>query len=426
MTSPMDTAFAHRLLLAHLQAATSIATTFQNLPLFTPQPPQHAHHQPITTPPSSPRPTRRTPPPPQPQPSHSRSRSPPPTTGKPFKECKPEPSPSHTPTSPHQHSPHHHKPKATHHRLPQKNNTEPMPPHTPPITTISLTSSPNSPPQPVPTPQPVPSTKPAQILTESPPYPDNGGWEPSEDEKLAAFKLNKRARPSWKYIAKALNKTPFDCKGRWQVLRILYTPQQPDSPEVEPEASSPHKASHQAAASPPATKDASTMTYRTSGSIRQRDIEHRTAVHDQSKQSFPGLLGAEEHPELLMALYCILLSIRTYLHIGLLLLVVSAVVSNRLQPTTYHYSFLPQVQQKQDRLPAELMLFQHTPHTSNLRQLTHRQCCVQTIHVIPSNSSPQCIYEIYSGLLHLLLNLMIFLCSKFLSNLNVMTISVPP
>jgi len=74
----MDTAFAHRLLLAHLQAATSIATTFQNLPLFTPQPPQHAHHQPITTPPSSPRPTRRTPPPPQPQPSHSRSRSPPP------------------------------------------------------------------------------------------------------------------------------------------------------------------------------------------------------------------------------------------------------------------------------------------------------------------------------------------------------------
>ena len=254
----MDTAFAHRLLLAHLQAATSIATTFQNLPLFTPQPPQHAHHQPITTPPSSPRPTRRTPPPPQPQPSHSRSRSPPPTTGKPFKECKPEPSPSHTPTSPHQHSPHHHKPKATHHRLPQKNNTEPMPPHTPPITTISLTSSPNSPPQPVPTPQPVPSTKPAQILTESPPYPDNGGWEPSEDEKLAAFKLNKRARPSWKYIAKALNKTPFDCKGRWQVLRILYTPQQPDSPEAE--ASSPHKASHQAAASPPATKDASTMT----------------------------------------------------------------------------------------------------------------------------------------------------------------------
>ena len=260
MTSPMDTAFAHRLLLAHLQAATSIATTFQNLPLFTPQPPQPTHHQPITTPPSSPRPTRRTPPPPQPQTTQSRSRSPPLTTGKLFKECKPEPSPSHTPTSPHQHSPHHHKSEATHHRLPQKNNTEPMPPHTPPITTISLTSSPNSPPQPVPTPQPVPSTKPAQILTESPPYPDNGGWEPSEDEKLAAFKLNKRARPSWKYIAKALNKTPFDCKGRWQVLRILYTPQQPDSPEVEPEPSSPHKASHQAAASPPATKDASTMT----------------------------------------------------------------------------------------------------------------------------------------------------------------------
>ena len=267
MTSPLDTAFAHRLLLAHLQAATSIATTFQNLPPFTPQPPQHAHHPLTTTPPSSQRPARRTPPPPQPQPSFSRSRSPPPTTGKPFMECKPEPSPSHTPTSPHQFSPHHHKSKATHQH---KNNTDLQKQPTPPITTISLTSSPNSPPQtspvppipPLPTPvppaSPVPPSKPAHILTDSPHYPDNGGWEPSEDEKLAAFKLNKRARPSWKYIAKALNKTPFDCKGRWQVLRILYTPQQPDSPEAE--ASSPHKASHQAAASPPATKDASTMT----------------------------------------------------------------------------------------------------------------------------------------------------------------------
>ena len=49
MASPLDTAFTHRLLLAHLQAATSIATTFQNLPLFTPQPPLPAH-QPTTTP----------------------------------------------------------------------------------------------------------------------------------------------------------------------------------------------------------------------------------------------------------------------------------------------------------------------------------------------------------------------------------------
>ena len=39
MTSPLDIALAHRLLLAHLQAATSFATTFQNLPLFTPHPP---------------------------------------------------------------------------------------------------------------------------------------------------------------------------------------------------------------------------------------------------------------------------------------------------------------------------------------------------------------------------------------------------
>ena len=52
MTSPLDTAFAHRLLLAHLQAATSIATTFQNLPPFTPQPPQQTHHPLTTTPPS--------------------------------------------------------------------------------------------------------------------------------------------------------------------------------------------------------------------------------------------------------------------------------------------------------------------------------------------------------------------------------------
>ena len=81
---------------------------------------------------------------------------------------------------------------------------------------------------------------------------------PVKMRNFAAFKLNKRSRPSWKYIAKALNKTPFDCKGRWQVLRILYTPQQPDSPEAE--ESSPHKASQQAEATPPATKDASTMT----------------------------------------------------------------------------------------------------------------------------------------------------------------------
>ena len=269
MTSPMDTAFAHRLLLAHLQAATSIATTFQNLPLFTPQPPPPTHHQPITTPTSSKRSSRRTPPPQPPPPLLSRSRSPPRTNNKSLLRCKPEPSPSHTPTSPHQHSPHHHKDKATQSRPQHKNNTDLQQQHTPPITTISLSSSPTSPPQPLPTPplptpppptSPAPKPKSPQILTDSPPYPDNGGREPSEDEKLAAFKLNKRARPSWKYIAEALNKTPFDCKGRWQVLRILYTPQQPESPEAEAEAASPHKTTHQAEATPPATRDASTMT----------------------------------------------------------------------------------------------------------------------------------------------------------------------
>ena len=55
MTSPLDTAFAHRLLLAHLQAATSIATTFQNLPPFTPQLPHQAHHPLTTTPPFPPK-----------------------------------------------------------------------------------------------------------------------------------------------------------------------------------------------------------------------------------------------------------------------------------------------------------------------------------------------------------------------------------
>ena len=261
MTSLLDTAFAHRLLLAHLQAATSIATTFQNLPLFTPQPLPPAN-QPISTPTSSKRSRRRTPPPPPP-PTPPRSRSPPPNTGKSHLRCKPEPSPSYTPTSPHQHSPAQHKDTKTQQQqqTSHQNNTG-FQQLTPPVTTISLNSSPSTPPLPLPTPPPpptpVPPPKPPQTLSDSPPYPDNGGWQPSEDEKLASFKLNKRARPSWKYIAKALNKTPFDCKGRWQVLQILYKPQPPESPEAE--AAAPDHTSHQAEATAPATRDASTMT----------------------------------------------------------------------------------------------------------------------------------------------------------------------
>ena len=79
-----------------------------------------------------------------------------------------------------------------------------------------------------------------------------------------------------------------------------------------------------------------------------------------------------------MPLYGILLSIRTYLHIGLLLFVVLAVASNRLQPTTHHYSFLPHAQQKQDRSPAVHILLERLPHTTNSRPLKHRQYCVQT------------------------------------------------
>ena len=64
-----------------------------------------------------------------------------------------------------------------------------------------------------------------------------------------------------------------------------------------------------------------------------------------------------------MPLYCILWSIRTYLHIDLLLFVVSAVASNRLQPTTHHYSFLPHVQQnKIGRQQSSFCL--NTRHTS--------------------------------------------------------------
>ena len=32
---------------------------------------------------------------------------------------------------------------------------------------------------------------------------------------------NKKLRPSWTHVAKALNKPEFDCKGRWKTLQIL-------------------------------------------------------------------------------------------------------------------------------------------------------------------------------------------------------------
>ena len=270
MTSPLDTEFAHRLLLAHLQAATSIATTFQNLPPFTPHPqPPPPANQSISTPTSTKRSRRRTPPPPPP-PSPPRSRSPPPTTGKSHLGCKLEPSPSYTPTTPHQHSPAQHKDTKTQQQETHQNNTG-FQQLTPPVTTISLNSSPSTPPPPPPTPpppSPLPPLKPQQALSDSPPYPDNGGWEPSDDEKLASFKLNKRARPSWKYIAKALNKTPFDCKGRWQVLQVLYTPQPPESPEAE--AASPRHTTHQAEAAAPATRDDRSLS-----TIRQSDRDQQ-------------------------------------------------------------------------------------------------------------------------------------------------------
>ena len=68
-------------------------------------------------------------------------------------------------------------------------------------------------------------------------------------------------------------------------------------------------------------------------------IDSSPLCHTVRLQTYysPGLLCAEEHPELLMALY--LFSIRTYLHICPVPFVVSAVVSNRLQPMNTAITF---------------------------------------------------------------------------------------
>ena len=79
---------------------------------------------------------------------------------------------------------------------------------------------------------------------------------------------------------------------------------------------------------------------------------------------FPGLLCAEEHPELLMALY--LLSIHTYLHICPVPFVVSAVVSNRLQPKNTAITFFHTCCQEHDRLPVEPILFEQAFLTPNV------------------------------------------------------------
>lgn len=204
MTSPLDLPMAHRLLLAHLQAATSITTPLQNLPQFNPttQPspthpmdPLSRPHNPTTPP---------TPPPPpfticrsrsphrphafsltnQHHPSHSH-----------HSHCKPEPSSSPTPTvspppSP-PNPPQHMTTSPTTRRLSQQ-KTQPA---------FSLHSSTSSPTQPLALPTNIPLTTPPPLplpdgsRSPSPPYPDNGGWEPSDDEKLASLKLNKKAHP---------------------------------------------------------------------------------------------------------------------------------------------------------------------------------------------------------------------------------------
>ena len=135
--------------------------------------------------------------------------------------------------------------------------------------------------------------------------------------------------------------------------------------------------------------------YRPSGSDRQRDIEYTTAAYDRPDSAFHDFLVLKNIPNYLMHLYGILLSIRTYLHIGLLLGVVSAVASNRLQPTTHHYSFLPHAQQKQDWSPVVHSLLEHLPHT--IQQVVDKLSTNEaspmlcTDQFIPSNSLFHCI-----------------------------------
>lgn len=232
MTSPIDFPLAHRLLLAHLQAATSIATTFQHLPHYT-------------TPTSSNNTT------------FSTSTATPPST---HQHCKPEPSPSHTPTPLHAPAQ-----RPTPPNLPQAQPWQLSPQTARPA--YSLHSSPNTPPPP---PTPKQPLNRSNSHSPSPPYPDNGGWEPSDDEKLASLKLNKKARFSWKQIAKTLNKTEFDCKGRWKTVQILYTPQPLDATDPLPPSA--------AATLQPLTRDVATMTT-TTHSPTDRATEAHEAQH---------------------------------------------------------------------------------------------------------------------------------------------------
>ena len=94
-------------------------------------------------------------------------------------------------------------------------------------------------------------------------------------------------------------------------------------------------------------------------------IDSSPLCHTVRLQTYysPGLLCAEEHPELLMALY--LFSIRTYLHICPVPFVVSAVVSNRLQPMNTAITLFHTCCQKQDRLLVEPILFKQVFLTPN-------------------------------------------------------------
>ena len=47
----------------------------------------------------------------------------------------------------------------------------------------------------------------------------NRPWPPCEDHELAQYKMDTKSRPSWKTIAKRLDRTVEGCQARWQWLK---------------------------------------------------------------------------------------------------------------------------------------------------------------------------------------------------------------
>ena len=47
----------------------------------------------------------------------------------------------------------------------------------------------------------------------------NRPWPPCDDRELAQYKMDTKSRPSWKTIAKRMNRTVDSCQARWQWLK---------------------------------------------------------------------------------------------------------------------------------------------------------------------------------------------------------------